>query len=88
MKNEVQKLKRITDYKNFSNESFCPEFLSEIGGNRHHDCFSSDFYSTFLVVLNKHAPAEKVYIRANNNFMDKELNQVVMVTTSKEETVF
>ena len=34
----------------------------------------------FLVVLNKHPSIKKRYIRANKkNFMDRELNQAIMV---------
>ena len=37
-------------------------------------CFS-DFYSTFLVVLSKHALVKKIhYSQFKNNFMDKKLN--------------
>ena len=40
----------------------------------------ADFRSEFLYLLGKHAPVKKRYIRANQkNFMDKELNQAIMV---------
>ena len=40
----------------------------------------ADFHSKFLYLLGKHAPVKERYIRANQkNFMDKELNQAIMV---------
>ena len=40
----------------------------------------ADFHSDCLYLLGKHAPVKKRYIRANQkNFMDKELNQAIMV---------
>ena len=42
----------------------------------------ADFRSEFLYLLGKHAPVKKGYIRANQkNFLDKELNQAIMVTS-------
>ena len=64
--------------KNFSNESFRSEFVQL--NRRYHDFYFFDFNSMFLVVLNKHRSIKKRYIRANKkNFMDKELNQAIMV---------
>ena len=40
----------------------------------------ADFHSEFLYLLGKHAPVKKRCIRVNQkNFMDKELNQAIMV---------
>ena len=40
----------------------------------------ADFHLKFLYLLGKHAPVKKTYIRANQkNFIDKELNQAIMV---------
>ena len=40
----------------------------------------ADFHSKFLYLLGKHEPVKERYIRANQkNFMDKELNQAIMV---------
>ena len=42
----------------------------------------ADFRSEFLYLVGKHAPVKKGYIRANQkNFLDKELNQAIMVTS-------
>ena len=47
---------------------------------RYNDTSFADFHSEFLYLLGKHAPVKKRYIRANQkNFMDKELNQAIMV---------
>ena len=41
-----------------------------------------DFYSKFLYLLGKHTPVKKNHIKANRKtFMDKELNQAIMVRT-------
>ena len=40
----------------------------------------ADFHSEFFYLLGKNAPVKKRYIRTNQkNFMDKELNQGIMV---------
>ena len=66
------------DYKNFSNESFRTELLST--KERYSNISFADFHSKFFYLLGKHAPVKKSYIRANQkNFMDKELNQAIMV---------
>ena len=66
------------DYKNFLNEFFRTELLSAM--ERHSNISLADFHSEFLYLLGKHAPVKKRYIRANQkNFMDKELNQAVIV---------
>ena len=40
----------------------------------------ADFHSKFLYLLGKHAPVKKKYIIANQkSFMDKEINQAIMV---------
>ena len=66
------------DYKNFSNESFRLDVLNEIG--RYNDFSFTDFNSMFPAVLNKHASIKKRTLRLiKNNFMDKELNQAIMV---------
>ena len=63
------KIVTYRDYKIFSNESFRSDVINKIGR-----------YLMFLALLNKHAPTKKRYIRANQkNFMDKELNQAIMV---------
>ena len=39
-----------------------------------------DLYGILQIVLDKHAPVKKRYVRANQrNFMDEELNQAVMI---------
>ena len=66
------------DYKNFSNESFQTELLSAM--ERYSNISFADFHSEFLYLLGKHALVKKRYIRADQkNFMDKELNQAIMV---------
>ena len=65
-------------YKNLSNESFRSEFSSAM--ERYGNISFADFHSEFLYLLAKHAPVKKKHIKANqNNFMDKELNQAIMV---------
>ena len=66
------------DYKNLSNETSRTELLSAM--ERYSNISLADFHSEFLYLLGKHAPVKKRYIRAyQENFMDKELNQAVMV---------
>ena len=43
----------------------------------------TDFHSKFLYLLGKHASVKKRYIIANQkNFIDKELNQAIMVRSN------
>ena len=66
------------NYKNFSNETFRTELLSAM--ERYSNISFADFHSEFLYLLGKHALVKKRYIRADQkNFMDKELNQAIMV---------
>ena len=47
---------------------------------RYSNFYFADFDLEFLSLLGKHASVKKRYIRANQkNFMDKELNQAIMV---------
>ena len=47
---------------------------------RHSNISFANFQSKFLYLLGKHAPVKKRHIRANQkSFMDKELNQAIMV---------
>ena len=68
------------DFKDFVNDYFRSELLQEF------NCSDSDLTNfkglqyTLQRALDKHAPLKKRYVRANQqNFMDKELNQGIMV---------
>ena len=50
---------------------------------RHSNIPFADFPSEFLYLLGKHAPVKQRYIKANyKNFMNKELNEAIMVSKS------
>ena len=77
-KTEKALLVAYRDYKNFSNESFRTELLSAM--KRYSNISFAGFHLKFLCLLGKHGPVKKRYIRANQkNFMDKKLNQTIMV---------
>ena len=67
------------DYKGFVNDYFRSELLQEINSSDSDLNNFKDLQYTLQRVLDKHAPLKR-YIRANQqNFMDKELNQAIMV---------
>ena len=84
MKTHFPKLKsnivNYRDYKAFVNNYFRSESLQEINSLDSDLNNFKDLQYTLQRVLDKHAPLKKIYIRANQkNFMDKELNQTIMV---------
>ena len=84
MKTHFPKLKsnivNYRDYKAFVNNYFWSESLQEINSSDSDLNNFKDLQYTLQRVLDKHAPLKKIYIRANQqNFMDKELNQAIMV---------
>ena len=84
MKTHFPKLKsnivNYRDYKAFVNNYFRSESLQEINSSDSDLNNFKDLQYTLQRVLDKHASLKKIYIRANQqNFMDKELNQAIMV---------
>ena len=68
------------DYKGFVNDYFRSELLQEINSSDSDLINFKDLQYTLQRALDKHAPLKKRYVRANQqNFMDKELNQAIMV---------
>ena len=68
------------DYKGFVNDYFRSELLQEINSSDSDLINFKDLQYTLQRVLDKHTPLKKRYVRANQqNFMDKELNQAIMV---------
>ena len=84
MKTHFPRLKQnifnYRDYKSFVNDYFRYELLQEINSSYSDLTIFKDLQYTLQRVLDKHAPLKKRYVRANQqNFMDKELNQAIMV---------
>ena len=68
------------DYKGFVKDYFRSELLQEINSSDSDLTNFKCLQYTAQRVLDKHAPLKKRYVRANQqNFMDKELNQAIMV---------
>ena len=61
-----------------NNESFREEFIQiEANGNNCDESFKS-FTSSFNVILNKHTPKKKRYVRGNQSpFMNKTLSKAI-----------
>ena len=75
-----QNILNYRDYKSFVNDYFRYELLQEINSSYSDLTIFKDLQYTLQRVLDKHAPLKKRYVRANQqNFMDKELNQAIMV---------
>ena len=66
-------------YKYFNNESFTEELIQiEANGNNCYESFKN-FTSSCNVILNKHAPQKKKYVRGNQlPFMNKTLSKAIM----------
>ena len=68
------------DYKGYVNDYIRSELLQEINSSDSDLTNFKDLQYILQRVLDKHAPLKKRYVRANQqNFMDKELNQAIMV---------
>ena len=68
------------DYESFVNDYFRSELLQEINSSGSDLINFKDLQYTLQRAQDKHAPLKKRYVRANQqNFMDKELNQAIMV---------
>ena len=62
-------------YKNFDDNLFRDELINALR-NTHDDMNYDYFKSTFVAILNKHAPRKKKFVRGNNApFMNKTLSQ-------------
>ena len=65
-------------YKNFDDNLFRDELINALR-NTHDDMNYDYFKSTFVAILNKHAPRKKKFVRGNNApFMNKTLSQAFM----------
>ena len=65
-------------YKNFDDNLFRDELINALR-NTHDDMDYDYFKSTFVAILNKHAPRKKKFVRGNNApFMNKTLSQAFM----------
>ena len=75
LKTHFPRLKpNIADYKDSLNDYIRSELLKEIDRSDSHISNFKDLQYTLQIVLDKHAPLEKRFVRTNQqNFMDKEL---------------
>ena len=68
------------NYKRFNNENFRNDLLQELAKRDYQNIECIDFEEIFMMILNKHAPLKKRYIRANNSpFMNSMLCKAIMV---------
>ena len=67
------------NYKSFNNELFRNELMHETSTNEFSNFDCINFETLFMIILNKHAPLKKKYIKANNSpFMNKTLCKAIM----------
>ena len=68
------------NYKRFSHTKFRNELGCFLNRVNLYNISNDDFVTTFMDILNKHAPLKQKYIRANNNpFVTKELRKEHML---------
>ena len=68
------------NYKKCSHANFRNELGYLLNSVNIYDISNDDFVTTFMDILNKHAPIRKKYIRANDNpFITKELRKEHMI---------
>ena len=73
--NNQSKVIAYREYKNFENNRFSEELLSETKKLEPLNKNISIFYNVSIEVFEKYAPEKQKYIRANQtNFMDSKLN--------------
>ena len=66
-------------YKNFRNDYFRVELENELLKYDFNNIDYDNFIKTFLIVLDKHVPIKKKYLRANHaNFVTKQLRKAIM----------
>ena len=78
-KKSQPKIINYRSYKYFNSESFREELIQiEANGNNCDESFKN-FTSSCNVILNKHAPQKKKYVRGNQSpFMNKTLSKAIM----------
>ena len=78
-KKSQPKIINYRSYKYFNSESFREELIQiEANGNNCDESFKN-FTSSCSVILNKHAPQKKKYVRGNqSHFMNKTLSKAIM----------
>ena len=78
-KKSQQKIINYRSYEYFNSESFREELIQiEANGNNCDESFKN-FTSSCSVILNKHAPQKKRYVRGNQSpFMNKTLSKAIM----------
>ena len=78
-KKEAPKVIIYRDYKYFDNEKFSNELENELSKIGSLTLIYDILKNVCMDVVNKHAPLERKYIRANHaEYMDKELSQAIM----------
>ena len=71
---------KYRDYKKFDKSLFRIELEENLNNIMIHNTKYELFESTFLKVLDKHAPMKQKYVRANNaSFMNKALSKAIMI---------
>ena len=74
------KVIQYRNYKSFSHTKFLNELGCFLNKANLYNISNDDFVTTFLDILNKHAPLKQKYIRANDNpFVTKELRKEHML---------
>ena len=70
------------EYKNFDAKNFENELLNHSHNRNICEKSFDDFKTSFLKILNKHAPLKKKYLRANHStFITKEVRKEIMLRT-------
>ena len=79
-KKQKQKITQYRKYGNFNNDLFREELNNELVNVDLNNAELSEFTETFTSLIDKHAPKNLRYIRANNpNFMTKSLRKAFML---------
>ena len=79
-KKQKPKISQYRKYDNFNNDLFREELNNELLNVDLNNAELSEFTETFMSLIDKHAPKNQRYIRANNpNFMTKSLRKAFML---------